>query len=256
MLAALAIGQVLSVEIVAAQMSPGRREVKREPGTRRPRHRPTALNGPGGGLGAARGAFRCAAPASAAASRGRRLADKLEPEASGIGQRLDKAHLDRIAEAERLAGRAADQAMMRLVIFVEILADRRDRHEAVGAALASSTKSPARVTPRMRPSKWAPTRSASQKAISRSTVSRSAAMARRSATEISPATRSRVFSSAARKPPGAEPERGDQRAMHEEVGVAADRRGEVDVAAKVQPEMADIRRWNIPPGFASAGSPR
>ena len=38
----------------------------------------------------------------------------------------------------------------------------------------------------------------------------------------------------------AEAESCDQRAMHEQVGIAADRRGEVDVAAKVQPEMADV----------------
>ena len=37
-----------------------------------------------------------------------------------------------------------------------------------------------------------------------------------------------------------EPERADQRAMHDEVGVAADRRGEVRIAAQVQTEMAEI----------------
>ena len=39
---------------------------------------------------------------------------------------------------------------------------------------------------------------------------------------------------------GAQPQRADQRAMHHEVGIAADRRGEMGVAAQVEAEVADV----------------
>ena len=39
---------------------------------------------------------------------------------------------------------------------------------------------------------------------------------------------------------GAEPQRADQRAVHDEVGVAPDRRGEVGVALQVEAEVADV----------------
>ena len=38
----------------------------------------------------------------------------------------------------------------------------------------------------------------------------------------------------------AQPERADQRAVHQQVGVAADRRGEMRVAAQVQAEVAEV----------------
>ena len=45
---------------------------------------------------------------------------------------------------------------------------------------------------------------------------------------------------AAREAVLAEAQRGDQRAMHDQVGIAADRRGEMRVAPQVEAEMADI----------------
>ena len=44
------------------------------------------------------------------------------------------------------------------------------------------------------------------------------------------------------QPAFAELQRADQRAMDDQVGIAADRRGEVGVAAEVQAEMADVLR--------------
>ena len=38
----------------------------------------------------------------------------------------------------------------------------------------------------------------------------------------------------------AQPQRADQRAMDDQIGIAADRRGEMRVAAQVQAEMAEI----------------
>src|SRR5215470_3462604 len=73
---------------------------------------------------------------------------------------------------------------------------------------SSLTNRPARVAPEMWPSKVAPMRSARKWASKRSKVSRSAFMARRSAA-----------------------------AMNDEVGITADRRGEMGVAAQVETEM-------------------
>ena len=42
------------------------------------------------------------------------------------------------------------------------------------------------------------------------------------------------------QPAGAQAERADQRAVHDQVGVAADRRGEMRVAAQVQAEVAEV----------------
>ena len=107
---------------------------------------------------------------------------------------------------------------------------------------SSFTNSPARVTPEMRPLNVAPTRSASQWATSRSMVSRSAAMARRSAAEIFAAISGSSASMPSGRPPGAELQGAHQRAMDDQVGVAADRRGEMGVAAEVEAEMADVLR--------------
>ena len=78
--------------------------------------------------------------------------------------------------------------------------------------------------------------------MSRSTVSRSAAMARRSAAEIRPAVSSSRASSDGVMPSLPRPSAADQRAMDDEVGVAADRRGEMRVAPQIEAEMADIVR--------------
>src|SRR5919106_1435285 len=40
----------------------------------------------------------------------------------------------------------------------------------------------------------------------------------------------------------AEVERADQRPMHDQVGIAPDRRGEMGVVAEIEPEMADVAR--------------
>ena len=86
-------------------------------------------------------------------------------------------------------------------------------------------------------------RSARKCAISRSLVSRSASMARRSVAEICAAISASAFTSVASgRPSVAELERADQPAMHDQVGIAADRRGEMRVAAQVQAEMAVILR--------------
>src|SRR5262245_43712573 len=45
-----------------------------------------------------------------------------------------------------------------------------------------------------------------------------------------------------RQAAGAEPQRADEAAMNDEVGVAADRRGEMSVAAQVEPEMPVVFR--------------
>ena len=54
----------------------------------------------------------------------------------------------------------------------------------------------------------------------------------------------------------AELQRGDQRAVHDEVGVAADRRGEMRVALQVQAEMAVILGRILGLRLASAARPR
>ena len=46
---------------------------------------------------------------------------------------------------------------------------------------------------------------------------------------------------AVRQAVGPELERADQRAMHDEIGIAADRRGEVSVTAQVEAEMPEIQ---------------
>ena len=107
---------------------------------------------------------------------------------------------------------------------------------------SSLTKRPARVTPEMRPWKVAPTRSASQWATSRSMVSRSAAMARRSAAEIFAAISGNCSSMPSWQAAGAELQRTHQRAVDDQVGIAADGRGEMGVAAQVEAEMADVLR--------------
>ena len=68
-------------------------------------------------------------------------------------------------------------------------------------------------------------------------------MARRSVAEMLAATSASARTSVVvGKPVGAELLRADQRAMHDEVGVAADRRGEMRIAPQVEAEMAEILR--------------
>ena len=67
-------------------------------------------------------------------------------------------------------------------------------------------------------------------------------MARRSAAEICAAISGSCGLDAVRQAAGAELQRADQGAVDDEVGVAADRRGEVGVAAEVQAEVADVLR--------------
>ncbi len=54
----------------------------------------------------------------------------------------------------------------------------------------------------------------------------------------------------------AELERADQAAMHDQIGVAADRRGEMRVAAQVEAEMAVVLGARIRPAPASAARRR
>jgi hypothetical protein len=95
--------------------------------------------------------------------------------------------------------------------------------------------------PATRPSNSSPILSARCSAISRSTVSRSALTARRSAVEISGDLAQLVFRHVRQAVLAvAEIERPDQRAMHDQVGIAADRRGEMRVAQQVETEMAVV----------------
>ena len=187
------------------------------------------------------------------------LARRAEAPAAGCRHRAGprRGAPDRVAEPERLACRAPDEPVVRLLVLVEVLADRGDRHETVGAALlqldeqaGARDAADAALEVRRRRARQARRRS------SRSTVSRSAAMARRSATEISPAMRSSCASSCGRRPPAPRLSAEISDAVDEEVGVAADRRGEMGVAAEVEAEMADVLAPRIPPGSASAGPPR
>ena len=131
---------------------------------------------------------------------------------------------------------------MACFIVIEIFrAQRADRNQAVGAGIAELENSPARVTPETRPWKLAPMRSARKCAISRSAVSRSAFMARRSVTEICAATSLKLsIVSVSGSAPSPRPSAADQGAMHDQVGVSADRRSEMGVASQVQAEMAEI----------------
>ena len=76
--------------------------------------------------------------------------------------------------------------------------------------------------------------------MSRSTVSRSAAMARRSAAGDARGDLGEFAGRRVRQGALAELQRADERAMHDEIGVAADRRGEMRVAAQVEAEMPVI----------------
>ena len=104
----------------------------------------------------------------------------------------------------------------------------------------SRTNSPERVTPEMRAENSAPTRSARKAAISRSAVSRSAAMARRSASEIACAMSLQLPRLVVGDAAGPKLQRAHQRAMHQQVGIAADRRGEMRIALQVEAEVADV----------------
>ena len=63
-------------------------------------------------------------------------------------------------------------------------------------------------------------------------------------------------SCAVRQAVGAELQRADQRAMHDQVGIAADRRGEVRVAAQVEAEMAVVLGGVFGLRLACAAPPR
>ncbi|MGT2485776.1 hypothetical protein ACU4GA_06680 [Methylobacterium oryzae CBMB20] len=58
------------------------------------------------------------------------------------------------------------------------------------------------------------------------------------------------------EPVRAEPAGGDERPVHDQVGVAPDRRGEMRVAAQVEAEMPEILRRVDGLGPDCAGSPR
>ena len=107
---------------------------------------------------------------------------------------------------------------------------------------ASFTNRPKRVTPEMRAWNASPSRSARCMAISRSTVSRSADMALRSLSEMVSAMRSSFDFSSSDKPALAQLKGAHQRAVDDQIGVAADRRGEMRIAAQVQAEMPEIAR--------------
>src|SRR5579871_4259001 len=98
---------------------------------------------------------------------------------------------------------------------------------------SSLTNRPERVTPPMCPLNTAPTRSARKWAIRRSTVSRSAAIARRDL-----AKGRHGFGCG--QPAIAEFEGPDQSAMHDEIRVAPDRRGEMGVAFEIEAEMSVV----------------
>ena len=169
---------------------------------------------------------------------------KLESQRAGDRRGLDQLDGDacRRADSSRRCGRRSARGAPR--------DSGSSRRRSVRAGMkpsapvsSSFTNRPARVTPLMRPAKVAPMRSARKCAISRSTVSRSAFMARRSAAEMRAAiSPSAACVHAARQAVGAEILRADQRAMHHQVGVAADRRGEVRIAAQIEPEMAVVLR--------------
>ena len=110
------------------------------------------------------------------------------------------------------------------------------------------TNRPERVTPEMRPSKRAPIWPARNCASRRSAVSRSAFMARRSVAEMCWAMPGKLERFVFGEAVVAEAQRLDQRAMHDQVGIAADGRGEVGVAVEVEAEMAVILVRSIRPG--------
>src|SRR5262249_16936286 len=104
---------------------------------------------------------------------------------------------------------------------------------------SSLTNRPARVAPEMWPSKVAPMRSAGKWARRRAEVSRSAFIAGRLAGGVDVGAERAECGGVLllRQSAITEPQGADEAAMNDEVGITADRRGEMGVAAQVETEM-------------------
>ena len=178
--------------------------------------------------------------AACAASLARVARNDLEPERAGEGRGLDEAHLDRVAQPIGLAGARANERTRPLLVAEIVVAERRRGHEAVGAGLGQfDEQADAGDAGDARPEHGAdPVGEMSRdKPVDRLAFGRhSAALGGRNVLgDLRELAAAHVV-----EPAVAKPERADQRAMNDQVGVAADRRGEMRVSAQIEAEMAVV----------------
>ena len=124
-----------------------------------------------------------------------------------------------------------------------LLAETPDRHQALGHRLVEPHEQPEPLHPRHRGGKAAADLARHQdreEAVDGGALGlhRAPLAPRQLGAELGPvlAARHRL------EPALAELQRPDQGAMHHEVGIAPDRRGEMRIAAEIEPEMAEIVR--------------
>ena len=97
---------------------------------------------------------------------------------------LDQLDLDPVAQREGLAGALPDQRLMALVELERVVAQGRDRDQAIGTGLVQAHEQPEIDDRGHAGGNTVPTRSARNSAISRSKARRSASMALRSVREM------------------------------------------------------------------------
>ena len=164
----------------------------------------------------------------------------LEPQRAGDRRGLDKPYGDRIAQA--VGCRAADKGVGGFVVAeVFVAPDGARRDEAVGAGLVELDEQA-----RARDARYVAVEGGADpvgEEVRDQPVGGLALGLHGAALGGGNAGgdfRQRTDVGALRQPVGAELLRADQGAMHDQVGVAADRRGEMRVAAQVEAEMAVI----------------
>ena len=173
---------------------------------------------------------------------GARCAYELETQGAGDGRCLDQ--FDRHRIAEPIGHGTADESATGLVEAEIFIADKARRNQTVGAGFVEfDEQAGAGDAGNMAVETW---RRRDRRENARSAGRRSRARPSwrgvRSPRCWRRFRQARGLSVPSGKPSGAELERADQRAMHDQIGVAADRRGEVGVAAKIEAEMAVILR--------------
>src|SRR5262245_5801862 len=183
-------------------------------------------------------------PLDAAASRvdanHTALVEELETERTGRWDSLNQAHLDEIAKLEGSAGFLADQSMTLLVMIEILMADGGGRDEAVGAGLVQPHEEAGAGEPGDAGGKAgadAIGKISGDQPVGSFTFRRHGAPLG-SGNRLGDLFEQRYFGVG--QAVIAELEGADQPPVHHEIGIAADRRGEVRVAPQVQTEMTEI----------------
>src|SRR5262252_9596745 len=166
------------------------------------------------------------------------LGENFEAQRARDRRSLHQPHRDAIAEAISLAAACADERVSVLVIAEIVRADRARGHEAVGPGVAELDKKPGAGRPGDVPGKSrtdAIGEEMRDQAVEGLAFGFHGAALGGGDLRANLAKRSRVL--LLRQAAVTEPRRANEAAVDDEVGIAADGRGEMRVAAQVQAEM-------------------